>query len=287
MIKKSFLILILCIALPVFAQKTLTILHTNDMHSRIEAISPDDPNTQVAGKGGLLRIAAYVDQVRKESPNVLVFDSGDFSQGTPYYNMFKGEVEILLMNAIGYDAGTIGNHEFDFGLDNMARLFKMARFPIVCANYDVKGTVLEHEVKPYVIIEKYGLKIGVLGLGTKLSGLVQTDNYGGVVYNDPYESANKVAAELKKQGCDLIICLSHLGFTSSAKDPISDIGLAQHTRHIDLVLGGHSHTYIEEPVHYKNLDGKDVYITQMGKSGVFVGRVDIVVGGGSAPQSGL
>lgn len=284
MIKKSLFVLALCVAVPVLAQTTLTILHTNDVHSRIEAVSPGSSNAKDAGKGGFLRIAAYVSQIRKEQPNVLVFDSGDFSQGTPYYNMFKGEVEIQLMNAIGYDAGTIGNHEFDFGLDNMARLFGMARFPIVCANYDVKGTVLEHVVKPYLILEKHGLKIGVFGLGTKLSGMVQTDNYGGVVYNDPYESANTVAAQLKKQGCDLVICLSHLGFTASAKDPVSDVELVKHSRNIDIILGGHSHTFIEEPVYYKDLDGKEVYISQMGKSGVFVGRVDIVVGGGAAPS---
>lgn len=282
MIKKSFLLLALCIAIPVFAQKTLTILHTNDVHSRIEAVSPDSPNPATAGKGGFLRIAAYVDQVRKETANVLVFDSGDFSQGTPYYNMFKGEVEIQLMNIIGYDAGTIGNHEFDFGLDNMARLFRMAKFPVVCANYDVKGTVLEPVVKPYVILEKYGLKIGVFGLGTKLSGMVQRNNYGDVTFNDPYESADKVAKELKKKGCDLIICLSHLGFTASAKDPVCDIELVKNTRNIDVVLGGHSHTFIEEPVCYKNRDGKDVYISQMGNSGVFVGRVDIVIDAGTS-----
>lgn len=279
MIKKSFLLLVLCAALPLFAQKTLTILHTNDVHSRIEAVDAASPDRRAAGKGGFLRIAAYVDQVRKENPNVLVFDSGDFSQGTPYYNLFKGEVEVELMNTIGYDAGTIGNHEFDFGLDNLARLFGMANFPIVCANYDVKGTVLEHLVKPYVIIEKNGLKVGVFGLGTQLSGMVKADDYGGVVYNDPYKTANKTAAELKKQGCDLVVCLSHLGFTGTATNPVNDVDLIRHTRNIDLVLGGHSHTYIDEPLFEKNLDGKAVYLTQMGKSGVYVGRVDIVIGG--------
>lgn len=277
MIKKIFLLLIWCIAIPAVAQKTLTILHTNDVHSRIEPVSPESADTKAADKGGFLRVAAYVEQVRKETPNVLVFDCGDFSQGTPYYNMFKGEVEIRLMNAIGYDAGTIGNHEFDFGLDNMARLFKMADFPFVCANYDVTGTVLEGLVKPYLVIEKYGFRIGVLGVGTKLSGMVQSGNYEGVVFHDPYEAADKAAAELKKKGCDLIICLSHLGFMGSAKDPTSDVELVKNTRNIDVVLGGHSHTFIEDPVIYKNPDGKDVYITQMGKSGIFVGRIDIEI----------
>jgi len=277
MIRRSLLLLTLCIVIPTFAQKKLTILHTNDVHSRIEPVSPESPDPKAADKGGFLRVAAYVEKVKKETPNVLVFDCGDFSQGTPYYNMFKGEVEIQLMNTIGYDAGTIGNHEFDFGLDNMARLFKMADFPIVCANYQVKGTVLEEWVKPYIIIEKYGLKIGVFGLGTKLSGMVQASNYGDVVFLDPYEVANKVALELKKKDCDIIICLSHLGFMSSAKDPICDTEMVKKTRNIDVILGGHSHTFIDEPIAYKNLDGKDVYITQMGRSGIFVGRLDIEI----------
>lgn len=279
MIKRSLLLLILCMAVvPTFAQKTLTILHTNDIHSRIEPVSPNSADKRSADKGGLLRVAAYVEHVKEETPNVLVFDCGDFSQGTPYYNMFKGEVEIKLMNTIGYDAGTIGNHEFDFGLENMARLYRMAEFPIVCANYDVSGTVLEGLVKPYVVIERFGLKIGVLGVGTKLKGLVQADKYGDITFQDPYEAANKAAAELKRLGCDVIVCLSHLGFLSGAKNPISDVELAKNTRNIDVILGGHSHTFIDEPVSFKNLDGKDVPITQMGKSGIFVGRVDIQIG---------
>lgn len=277
MIKRTVLLLILCVSLSAFAQKTVTILHTNDVHSRIEPVSSTSPDPRAANKGGFIRVAAYVEQVRKETPNLLVFDCGDFSQGTPYYNMFKGDVEVQLMNTIGYDAGTIGNHEFDFGLDNMARLFEMANFPIVCANYKVKGTVLEKWVKPYVILEKFGLKIGVFGLGTKLSGMVQSTNYGDVVFEDPFVAANRVASELKKQGCDLIICLSHLGFTASSKNPMSDIELVKNTRNIDIILGGHSHTFLEEPMIYKDLDGKDVYITQMGSSGIFVGRMDIVV----------
>jgi 5'-nucleotidase len=275
MIKKTLFALILCMSVPAVAQQTLTILHTNDIHSRIEPIPLESPDRRSADKGGLLRVAAYIAQVKKENRYMLVFDSGDFSQGTPYYNMFKGDVEVQLMNTIGYDAGTIGNHEFDFGLDNMARLFGMAKFPIVCANYDVRGTVLEGLVKPYIILKKRGLKIGVFGLGTKLSGMVQSFNYEGVVYQDPFEMAAKTAAELKGKGCDLVICLSHLGFKGSAKDSVCDMELARRTRNIDIILGGHSHTFIEEPVYCKNPDGKDVYITQMGKSGIYVGRVDI------------
>lgn len=271
----SLLLLAFCATLPLCAQKTLTLLYTNDVHSRIEPLSPDSPDTLSAGKGGFLRVASYVEQVRKETPNVLVFDSGDFSQGTPYYTLFKGEVEIQVMNAIGYEATTIGNHEFDFGVDNMARIFKMANFPILCANYDVSGTPLEGLVKPYMIIEKFGLKIGVLGVGTKLQGLVQEKMQGGVKYNDPYETANTIAAELKAKGCDLVICLSHLGHKSSTKSPTGDVDLAKISRNIDVILGGHSHTFLEEPVVVQNLDGKNVYITQNGKNAVFVGRLDL------------
>lgn len=269
--------LMLCLALPAVAQKKLTILHTNDIHSRIEPIAPDSPDTRSADKGGLLRVAAYVEQVRKESPNVLVFDSGDFSQGTPYYNLFKGEVEIQLMNAIGYDAITIGNHEFDFGMENMAHLFKMAHFPVVCANYEVKGSLLDGLVTPYTIIKKYGLKIGVLGVGTQLSGMVQTHNYEGVVYHEPYEAANNAAAELKKKGCDIVICLSHLGYTPRTEGAISDQELAKRTRNIDLILGGHSHTFMKEPALYQNLDGKDVTIYQVGRNGIYVARIEIEI----------
>lgn len=201
---------------------------------------------------------------------MLLFDSGDFSQGSPYYNMFKGDVEIRLMNEMGYDAGTIGNHEFDYGLDNMARLFQIAKFPIVCANYSVEGTVLEGIVKPYVILHRNGLKIGVFGLGPKMEGLVQQKNYEGLVYNDPVKCANEVADLLKnKKHCDVVICLSHLGWKGTDSDEV----LIPATRNIDVVLGGHSHSYFEAPVYYKNLDGVEVPLQQMGKNARFVGRM--------------
>ncbi len=271
------LFLVISVSISAYGQsaKTLTILHTNDVHSRIEPLSEQLNNPLSAGKGGFLRIAAYVEEVRKETPHLLVFDCGDFSQGTPYYNMFKGDVEINLMNTIGYNAGTIGNHEFDFGLNNIKRLLAIADFPIVCANYDFTGTVLQGIVKPYVILKKAGLKIGVFGLGTNPDGLVQADNYEGVKYQDPYNKANEVAALLKKKGCDVVVCLSHLGMYSSSKNPICDTQLVKKTRNIDLILGGHSHTLLEKPMVYQNLDGRDVYISQMGKSGVYVGRIDL------------
>lgn len=279
MIQKQLLTIILCLlVLPLSAQKSITILHTNDVHSRIEPISPNNPDVATAGKGGFLRIANYVEEVRTETDNLLIFDSGDFSQGTPYYTKFKGDVEIKLMNIIGYDAATIGNHEFDFGLDNMARLFRMANFPIVCANYEVEGTVLEGLIKPYIVITKNGMKIGVFGLSPQLQGLVQEMNYGDVKFIDPIETGNRVAKELKeKEKCDMIICISHLGYTSTSEDLANDVKLAKQSRNINLILGGHSHTFMEEADAVENLDGKIVTITQTGKSGIFVDRVDVTI----------
>lgn len=274
--KKSFLLLLLCLVanlLPAQTEKELYILHTNDMHSRIEPFAPYYPDSVLAGKGGVVRRATFIAQQRKEYPDLLLFDCGDFSQGSPYYNLFKGEIEIKMMNEMGYDAGTIGNHEFDFGLDNMARLFKLAKFPIVCANYDVTGTVLEGLVKEYVILERNGIRIGVFGLGAKLDGLVAHANYGNVKFEDPVSEGQRMADFLKTQEhCDLVICLSHLGWEG---EPYSDVELIENTRNIDIVLGGHSHSYFSEPRYYKNLDGQEVPVQQMGKNSVFIGRMKV------------
>lgn len=272
--KKAYLIVLVCLcAVSAVAQrvKEVYVYHTNDMHSRVEAFPQEFQDTLLAGKGGLVRRAAFIKEQRRLHPDLLLFDSGDFSQGTPYYNMFKGEVEVKLMNEMRYDAGTIGNHEFDFGLENMARLFKMADYPIVCANYDVTGTVLEGLVKEYVVIERDGLKIGVFGVSPQLDGLVAAECYGNVKFEDPVSEAQRVADLLKeKESCDLVICLSHLGWKD---EPYSDISLIENTRHIDLVLGGHSHSYFISPEFYENLDGVKVPVQQMGKNGAFVGKM--------------
>ena len=178
--------------------------------------------------------------------------------------MFGGEVEVKLMNEMGYDAGIIGNHEFDLGLDNMARLFKMADFPVVCANYGVQGTVLEGLVKPYVILERKGIKVGVFGLSPALEGLVQAKNCEGVVFENPIEAAQRVA--------DLVVCLAHLGGQGK---PYSDETLILNTRNIDIVLGGHSHSYFDKTLFYKNLDGKEIPLQQMGKNAVYVGKMKV------------
>lgn len=267
----SFLLcLALSFTLTMVAQDTkeLIILQTSDVHSRIEPINQKgDRNFD---EGGFVRRATFLDRFRKEHDNVLLFDCGDISQGTPYYNMFQGEVEIKLMNEMKYDAMTIGNHEFDFDVDNMARLFKMAKFPVVCANYNLDATLLKGIVKPYVILERFGLKIGVFGLGARPEGLIQANKCEGVVYEDPIRVSNEVAALLKAEGCDLVVCLSHLGIQM-------DKNLVAKTRNIDVILGGHSHTFMKGPQNYLNMDGKEVPIMHSGKSGVRVGCLNLTL----------
>ena len=253
--------------------KQLVVLHTNDTHSCVMPINPNLADTATANRGGFLRRVAMISQERKANPDLLLFDSGDFSQGSPYYTLFKGDVEVGLMNEMKYDAATIGNHEFDFGIDNMVRLFKMAKFPIVCANYDFTGTELADIVKPYVILHRQGLKIGVFGICPELKGLVSTANYGCIKYEDPIQKANETAEILKKkEKCDVIICLSHLGWDI---DGIDDTELIPATRYIDLVLGGHSHTYFKQLQYLNNLDGQPVGDDQNGKSAIYVGKMTL------------
>lgn len=272
--KRFQILFLLCLALgftfSIFAQETkeVIILQTSDVHSRIEPVN--QKGDRYYDKGGFVRRAAFLEQFRKDHKNVLLFDCGDISQGTPYYNMFQGEVEVKLMNEMGYDAMTIGNHEFDFGLDNMARLFKMANFPVVCANYNLDATPLKDIVKPYVILERYGLKIGVFGLGARPEGLIQADKCEGVVYENPIEVSNEIAALLRKKGCDVVVCLSHLGIQMDER-------LVAKTRNIDAILGGHSHTFMKGPKIYLNMDGKEIPIMHSGKSGVRVGRLDLIL----------
>lgn len=255
--------------------KQLLILHTNDTHSCVIPLNPNLADTMLAGRGGFLRRAAMIDQMRKEDKELLLLDSGDFSQGSPYYTMFKGDVETELMNIMGYDAATIGNHEFDFGLDNMARLFKKVNFPIVCANYDFTGTVVEGLVKPYVVIKRKGVKIGIFGLSPKLEGLVMASTCAGVKYLDPIKTANDIADKLKnEEKCDVVICLSHLGWDEAG---LNDMEMMAKTRNIDLVLGGHSHSYFQKLNYVRNLDGKEIPNDQNGKHGIFVGKITLTL----------
>lgn len=253
--------------------KKLLILHTNDTHSCVMPLKTTLADTLQAGRGGFLRRLAMLGQERQKNPDLLLFDSGDFSQGSSYYSMFKGDVEVGLMNMMRYDAATIGNHEFDFGMENMARLFRMADFPIVCANYDFTGTCVEGLVKPYVVIRRNGVKIGVFGLSPKMKGLVSDKNCVGVKYLDPVKAAQKTADLLKnKEKCDLVVCISHLGWNIGGDD---DVLMMKNTRNIDIVLGGHSHSYFKQEKWVKNIDGVSVPNDQNGKSGIFVGRLEV------------
>lgn len=251
----------------VFGQKNIVILHTNDTHSRIEPIPETD---RIAGdKGGVVRRIKYIDQVRKENKNVLLFDMGDFLQGTPYFNLFKGEVETEAMNLMKYDAVTLGNHEFDYGLDVLEKVVRRAKFPIISSNYDFSETQLNNLIKPYLIIKKGGVKIGIIGINIQPQGLIASNNYKGMKFLDPLKTANDLALKLKTTDkCDLVVCLSHLGFTADTK-------LAPQTRNIDIILGGHSHTNMKTPDILKNIDNKNVLIFQTAGRGIFVGRIDV------------
>ena len=266
--------LLLFTAVGAYAQKHLEVLHTNDTHSCIMPLNPNLADTAVAGRGGFLRRVAMIKEERAKNPDLLLIDSGDFSQGSPFYTMFKGDVEVGLMNLMGYDAVTIGNHEFDFGLENMARIFKMAKFPVVCANYDFTGTCVEGLVKPYVIIKRNGLKIGLFGLSPQLEGLVDLSKCEGVTYLDPIEVGNRVAAELKHdKKCDVVICVSHLGWLRP--DEMGDQMLLASSKDIDLVLGGHSHSYFKDLRYVNNANGKAVPVDQNGKNAMYVGKLTL------------
>ncbi len=271
----SCIIIMLLCAATASAQKTkeLVILHTNDAHSCIFPLSENLADTMLAGRGGFLRRLNMVKEERKKHPNLLLIDSGDFSQGSTYYTLFKGDVEVGLMNQMGYDAITIGNHEFDFGMENMARLFMKCNFPIVCSNYDFAGTTVEGLVKPYTVIEKDGIRVGLFGLSPQMDGLVAGDNWKGVKFLDPVEKANEMADILRNQeDCDLVVCVSHLGWTTSP-DYLGDNTLVPQTRGIDIILGGHSHTYMKEIEYVKDLDGREVAIEQNGKHALYVGKI--------------
>lgn len=265
--------LVLTVALTSMAKggKQLVILHTNDTHSCIFPLSEALADTMLAGRGGFIRRIALLKEERQKHPDLLYIDSGDFSQGSSYYTLYKGDVEVGLMNEMGIDASTIGNHEFDFGLENMARLFRMANFPIICSNYDFTGTVVEGTVKPYIVLKRKGIKIGVFALCPKMEGLVDLQKCQGVKYLDPAKVANEMGDLLKnKLKCDLVICISHLGWDVKGHD---DNYMIENSRNVDLVLGGHSHTYLPILEHVNNLDGKPIPVDQNGKHAIYVGKL--------------
>ena len=254
--------------------KHLTILHTNDVHSYIDPFPENHPKNP--NMGGVARRAALIEQIRKENSNVLLLDAGDIFQGTPYFNYYGGELEFKLMSMMNYDLATIGNHDFDNGIDGLFAQLPNANFSFVNANYDLKNTILDGHIKPYKIFNKNGIKVGVFGLGIELEGLVDKKNYKEAVYNNPAEIAQDMSRILKHdQKCDLVICLSHIGYQyKNDPEKISDTKLATITKDIDLIIGGHTHTFLDKPTVLKNSEGKDVIVNQVGCYGLNLGRID-------------
>ena len=252
--------------------KHITILHTNDVHSHIEAFGPND--ARFPNMGGVARRATLIEKIRQENPNTLLLDAGDIFQGTPYFNFYGGELEFKLMSKLKYDASTIGNHDFDNGIDGLYAQLPNAEFPFICSNYDFSNTIMNGHTQPWKVFVKDGVKIGVFGLGIELEGLVTKKLYKETEYLDPIETAQEMTRLLKKEkNCDLVICLSHLGYEYK-DNKISDLKLARKTENIDLIIGGHTHTFLDKPTVETNKAGKKVLINQVGCYGLYLGRID-------------
>lgn len=256
------------------ATKKITILHTNDVHSHIDPFGPEDGRNP--NQGGVARRASLIESIRAENPNTLLMDAGDIFQGTPYFNYYGGELEFKLMSMLKYDVATIGNHDFDNGISGLYAQLPHAKFDFVSSNYDFTNTIMDSHVKPYRIIEKNGIKVGIFGLGIQLYGLVDENMYKETKYLDPIETTQEMTRILKEQEhCDLVICLSHLGYKySNLPEKISDLSLAEKTKDIDLIIGGHTHTFLKKPTIVKNADGKNTLVNQVGCYGINLGKID-------------
>lgn len=262
--KKCFVGIVVALACMACSHEQLTILHTNDTHSRVE---PTKLN-----QGGYARRMGMIARERERDPELLLLDAGDFCQGTPYFNYFHGRVEIDAMNWMGYDAATLGNHEFDYGVDTLAAMLREAQFPIVCANYDVSGSALEGLVRPFVILERKGLKIGVFGLGCNPYSMITEENFRPLRYLEPYAVAQQMADTLRQQGCNVVVCLSHMGTITRRGDDACDSAMVAQTRGIDVVIGGHTHE-LHEQLRVANMDGDSIPLCQMEKNGVYLGEI--------------
>ncbi len=250
----------------------LVILHTNDTHSNIDPFPENHP--KYANMGGVSRRASMVQKIRNEEENVLLLDAGDIFQGTPYFNKFKGVLEMKTMEAMKYDAVTLGNHDFDIGMEAYKNALTHASFKVVNANYSIENTPLNDVVLPNTILKKGGYKIGIFGLGVDLNGLVASNNWEGLKYNDPIQIAKEQVKQLRGKGADIVICLSHLGYEYSTNQ-VSDQILAKETSGIDVIIGGHTHTFLNEISEVTNAEGKPVFINQVGYGGLILGRIDI------------
>jgi 5'-nucleotidase len=270
---------------PKTGETLITVLHTNDTHSQIDPILDNDKT--YPGKGGVARRATLVKRVRKENPNTLLIDAGDVLQGTPYFNFYKGEVEYKAMSLIGYDAGTIGNHEFDNGVEALAKAYQFANFDIVSTNYDVRGSALEGRVKPYLVKTVGGIRVGLFGMGIRPEGLITPDNFKPLQYLDPIKTVGDATKILREQErCSLVLGMSHLGYYAEPKrNEIGDSQVAAQVDGIDFIASGHTHTFMEKPVLQQSPSGKDTIIFQVGRSGIFVGRVDFTLRNGKVTAS--
>lgn len=252
--------------------RRLTILHVNDTHSHMEPVR----SGEYAGMGGALERAAYIDSVRQaDGPqNVLLLHAGDFCQGTSYFSELGGQVETRILNAIGYDVITLGNHEFDNGIEALGQVLSGVNMPVVCCNYDFSPFEAGKYIRPYAIVQKAGLKIGVIGVLCGLKEMVAGDIAGRIPAFDTVPTVQKYADELRPK-CDLVIALTHIGYEAHNPGDLLDSGLAAATRNIDIIVGGHSHTFLEEAVKVKNLDGREVPIVQVGWMGAYMGEFKV------------
>jgi 5'-nucleotidase len=252
-------------------KERLVILHTNDWHSHIHPFSLN--HKKYPGMGGASRRASIIKEIRSKYKNVLLLDSGDIFQGTPYFNQYGGELEFKLMSEMDYDFATLGNHDFDLGIEGLHKQLPKASFKFLCANYDFKNTLLDGHIDQYTIIKKGKFKVGIFGIGIELNGLVPTELYGNIIYHNPINRANQIAKKLKSEGCHLVICLSHLGYNYKS-DKVSDVILAKNSENIDLILGGHTHTFLKAPHKIRNQINETVFINQTGWAGLNLGRID-------------
>ena len=258
------------------------ILFTNDFHSQIE---PTDKNLDYnADRGGAKRLKALIDSVRTAEPHVLLADAGDLVQGTYYFSLLNGVVEMMILDELGYDIRTVGNHEFDKKMVGLGEMFAMSKVPVVATNYDFSNTALSHYVQPSKIINAGKLKIGFIGLGVMLEGLVDPTSCEGVIWQDAINVADTEAGRLREQGADMVIAISHLGYDKNSDIYYKDRGVAKGTRNIDMIIGGHSHTFINYPDYVTNLDGDKVPVVQTGSKGICLGYAKIKIESNGKPS---
>lgn len=252
-------------------KNTWSILHTNDFHSRFLPFSAT--HKRHAKEGGIAQLTQIINHLRTEHEHVTLFDSGDVFQGTPYFNVFKGHPELQWMQRMQYDATTLGNHDFDMGHTHLFSLRKQYNTPTLLINYSFDTDSDLGVIQPYKIIKRGPVTIGITGVSINLLGLQGEANRGSFQYLDPIEKLQEQVNFLRKnKNCDAVVVLSHLGYQYDS-EKIDDIKLAQRTEGIDVILGGHTHTFLDEPTVVKNKVGKKVVVNQAGWAGLKLGHL--------------